>query len=106
MDGGGVTTFRAYFSGHLARGFAGFRGVEYTHVSQWIAFFIQDAKHRITVNDQAGNVGYGGWPGLLATFFVGQARNKRHKVAQRLGIVEQLAQLHANPGRINHPHIK
>ena len=58
------------------------------------------------MNDQARQIGHGRGPGLLAPLAVRQTRHKGHEVAQRLGVVEQLAQLHADPGRVDHPHVE
>src|SRR3546814_4094174 len=34
------------------------------------------------------------------------ARNTRQKVASRFGVVQELAQLHAYPGRVHHTHVQ
>jgi hypothetical protein len=67
---------------------------------------IQHAQHRVAVHDQTRQVRHGRGPDLLPLLPVRQSGHDCHEVAQRLGVVQELAQLYADPGRIEHAHVE
>ena len=90
LDQRGVAALLADFAGQCfdAGGFAFlFRDFHHAHVQYWIAVFIQDAEHRVAVNDQFGDVG--NCRGVA--FHLDAAGHARHEIAERFAEVEQLA---------------
>ena len=71
-----------------------------------MARLVQDAQHRVAVNDQPRHIGHRARPDLLAPLARRQARHRRHEVAQRLADAQHLAQLHADPARIDDAHVQ
>src|SRR3954469_7994504 len=80
----------------------GRRRFQDAHLRARIAILVEDAEHRVTVHDEPREVGDGRRIGLL----LAAAGHERHEVAERLGEVEQLPQLHADPRRIEHAHVE
>src|SRR6266705_885932 len=72
-------------------------GFEDAHFADRVTLFVQHAEAGIAVDDEGGHVGHGGGPVLLALL----AGHPGHEVAEGLGVVQELAQLHADPGRVH-----
>src|SRR2546428_6091174 len=96
-----IAAFGAAHALHLRRG--SWRGwLEHAHRLHWVAFFVQDAEHRVAVDDEARDVRHRRGPGLL----LARTRRERHEVAERFGVVQQLAQFHSDPRRIDDAHVE
>ena len=106
LDDGMVTAFLTWLADHgrlWLRRSRSFRFISnYAHRVNRQPVFGKDAKHRIPVNDEACDLGHRRWVIFLAV----RTRHTRQEVASRLGIIQQLAQLHSNPGRVNNAHIQ
>jgi len=84
-------------------GIAGiFRCLQDAHLLQRETALVEDAEHGVAMDDQVGDVGDGRRIGLL----LARTGNEGHEVAKRLRVVEQLAQLHADPGWIEDTHVE
>ena len=77
-------------------------GFENAHLASRVAGFVKHAEHGVAVDDQRGQVGDGGRPVLLTA----GAGHEGHEVAQGFRIVDELAQLHADPGRVHDAHVE
>jgi hypothetical protein len=105
LDQRGVAAFLADFAGQCfgSGGFAFFlRDIHHAHVLYRKAVLIQDAEHRVTVDDQFGDIGNR----RGVAFHLDAAGHARHEIAERFAEVEQLAQLHADPGRVDDAHVQ
>ncbi len=97
----------AAFAAQLANGGADtvagvFWRFQDTHLLHRNAFFVEDAKHGIAVDDQTGDVGDCGRVSLLFA----RTGDESHEIAEGFRIIEQFPELHANPGRIENAHVK
>ena len=79
-----------------------FRGFENAHLLQRETLVIKDAEHAVAVDDQIGDVSHGRRVGLL----LARTGYEGHEIAERLGVVNQLAQFHADPGRVKNAHVE
>ena len=75
---------------------------EDAHFTGRVAVLVQYPEHGVAVHDQARDVGHGRGPVLL----LAGTGHAGHEVAQRLGVVGQLPELHADPGRVEHAHVE
>ena len=97
-----IPALAAQLAGGGLRGVAAGRGLQDSHLLQRHAVLVEDAEHRVAVDDQLREVGNGrGVVGLAAG-----AGDEGHEVAERFGVVEQLPQLHADPRRVEHAHVE
>ena len=81
-----VAALVAQLSGRRLRRGAAHRRLQDAHLLQRQAGLVEDAEHRVAVDDQLREVGDGrGVVGLAAG-----AGDESHEVAERLGVVEQL----------------
>ena len=76
--------------------------LQHAHLLHRITEFVEDAEHGVAVDDELRHVGNGG--GIA--FHLDATRHARHEIAQRFAEVEQLAQLHADPCRVDHAHVE
>src|SRR5712691_10426401 len=82
-----VAAFRAAHALHFRRG-AGHGRRKHAHGLNRVAFFVEDAEHGVAVDDEARDVRHRRGPVLLPA----RARRERHEIAERFGVVQQLAQ--------------
>src|SRR4051812_41417019 len=69
---------------------------EDAHLPARDTFLVEDAEHGVAVHDEPRQIRDGRRIGLL----LAAAGDEGHEVAERLGEIEELAQLHADPCRI------
>src|SRR5205823_1022545 len=101
-DDGVVAAFAAARPAHDRRLLLAARALEDSHLARGIAALVEDAQHRVAVDDEAREVRHRRGKILLTAL----ARDERHEIAERLGVVEQLPQLHADPRRIDDTHVE
>lgn len=104
FDQRGIAAFLAMFAcdGFVhSRAALLFGDFEHTHLLRGIAVCVEDAEHGVTVDDEPCNVRNSG----RIAFHFGISRYASHEVAQWFAEVEQLAQLHAYPRRVDHAHV-
>src|SRR6266850_2548170 len=100
-DERGVAALRALRAQH-DRNVLWRRRFQDAHLLPRGAVFVEDAEHGVAVQHQPRHVGNRRGEGLL----LAAAGDEGHEVAERLGKIEQLAQLHADPRRVEHAHVE
>src|SRR5229473_5718903 len=96
-----VAALGAFHALHLRRGAGGGRA-QHAHGLHRVAFLVENAEHGVAVDDEPRDVRHGRRPVLLFA----RTGCERHKVAERFGVVQQLAQFHPDPRRVHHAHIE
>jgi len=110
LDQRGVAAFLADFAGdQFVFGALPFRGrvfrcgdLHHAHLLHRVAVFVEDAEHRVAVQDQPRDVG----DRRGVAFHLDAAGHACHEVTERLAEVEQLAQFHADPGGVDDAHVE
>src|SRR5688572_32110826 len=101
-DQRGIGAFGTLGAGDDRGAFFGRGAFEDAHLLLRRAILVEDAEHRVPVQDQPREVGDGRREVLLLL----AAGDEGHEVAQRLREVEQLLQLHSHPGWVEYAHVE